>query len=208
MLASTIDIGTNTTLALLAESSEDGLVTVKDQLTPNRLGEALRNGNALPRDIIALNVDLLNEIARDYRREGAEAFAVCGTSALRTAVNRADFVGAVKEILDLDVEIISGQAEAELTFAGAISGREIYPTERVGVIDLGGGSTEIIRGQGYVPGQSYSLDMGSVYLTNEFFEEDPPATDAIGRLLVQARRRATALLKDLNKDSAPWILVG
>jgi exopolyphosphatase / guanosine-5'-triphosphate,3'-diphosphate pyrophosphatase len=208
MLASSIDIGTNTTLALLAEDSEDGLVTVHDQITPNLLGEALRTSRELSKDVIELNVDLLNEIVRDHGREGAEAFAVCGTSALRAATNRSDFVRAVREIVGLNVEIISGQTEAELTFAGAISGREIYPHERVGVIDLGGGSTEIIRGQGHVPGQSFSLDTGAVYLANDFFVDDPPGPESITRLREGAREKIKALIGAIVGLDAPWIAVG
>ncbi len=208
MRAAAIDIGTNTTLALLADNGADGLIAIKDQLTPNGLGQALKDNPELPYEAIALNVDLLNEIIRDYRRDGAEEIAVCATAALRRAQNRADFVSAVKEILGVDVEILDGRDEAALTFAGAISNREIYPNERVGVIDIGGGSTEVIEGRGPVPVQSYSLDVGAVYLTNEFFANDPPPPAAVTALREQLRIKLPSLLAGVRGNNMPWILVG
>lgn len=208
MRAASIDIGTNTTLALLAEDSPDGLVTVKDQLTPNRLGESMKDAPLLPNDVIALNVDLLGELIRDYRREGAEGVAICATAALRKAENRGDFIGAVHEILGADVELLSGRDEAALTFAGAISGYEIYPNERVGVIDIGGGSTEVIEGRGPSPVQSASLDVGAVYLTNEFFQDDPPSPESVAALRQNLHARLPHLLQNLRGNRMPWMLVG
>lgn len=208
MRAAAIDMGTNTTLALLAEDSPEGLVTIKDQLTPNHLGESLKNGTVFSHEVIALNVDLLNEIIRDYRRYGAQAIAICATAAMRRAQNRKEFIGAVREILQVDVELLSGRTEAALTFMGAISAHEIYPNEHVGVIDIGGGSTEVILGRGQTPAQSSSLDLGAVYLTNEFFKSDPPSPDMIAELRQSLHARLPHLLNNMRGDSVPWILVG
>lgn len=209
MIAATIDIGTNTTLALLAEGSGSELTVLKDQQTPNRLGESMRGGNEISPHAIALNVDLLGEIIRDYRRYGAEDFAICGTSALRKAHNRAEFLTAVHDIFNLRVEVLSGTDEAALTFAGAVSSREIYPHEKIGVIDLGGGSTEVIEGQGLHAGQSCSLDMGAVYLTNEYFAlEEIPSAATIEKLRLDVRERLVQLLNALRDGVYPWLLVG
>ncbi|MBU0692175.1 hypothetical protein KKC97_12110 [bacterium] len=209
MIAATIDIGTNTTLALLADGDGSDLKVLKDQQTPNRLGESMREDNEISAHAIAMNVDLLGEIMRDYRRYGAEDFAVCGTSALRRARNRDEFVSAVRDVFDLQVDILSGTDEAALTFAGAVSGKEIYPHEKIGVIDLGGGSTEVIEGQGLHAGQSCSLDMGAVYLTNEYFmTEEIPSVKTIERLRLDVRERLIQLLNSLRDGVYPWLLVG
>ncbi len=208
MIAAAIDIGTNTTLALLAERTNGGLHPLKDQLTVNRLGDSLKNGSELPHDIIALNVDLLAELVRDYRRAGAEDFTIAGTSALRRAANRAEFMAAVKDIVGIPVEVIPGRDEAALTYLGAISNREIFPGERVCVMDLGGGSTEIIEGRGTVAGQGYSIDVGSSYLTNEFFEDDPPTLSQLETLRNHLRERLPGLVANLRGATCPWILVG
>jgi len=104
--------------------------------------------------------------------------------------------------------IISGRDEAALTYLGAISNREIYPNERVCVMDLGGGSTEIVEGRGYQPGQSFSVDVGSSYLTNEFFENDPPTEDEITAVVSDLRRRLPHLVSPLRGSKVPWVLVG
>ncbi|MDD5088766.1 MAG: hypothetical protein PHI18_08210 [bacterium] len=83
MIAASIDIGTNTTLALLAERDQGGLRVLQDQLTPNRLGEALKRSLTLPRDVMSLNVDLLAELVRDFRRAGACAWWISAAARLR-----------------------------------------------------------------------------------------------------------------------------
>lgn len=208
MIAASIDIGTNTTLALLAERDGGGLRVLRDQLAPNRLGEALKRSVSLPRDVMTLNVDLLAELVRDFRRAGAEAFAITGTAALRRAENRADFIEAVHEIVGVTVEVIGGREEAALTYMGALSNREIFPGERVCVMDLGGGSTEIIEGRGMIAGQGYSIDVGSVYLTNEFFHSDPPTVEQVSTLRENLRGRLPSLVGNLRGASCPWIFVG
>lgn len=209
MIAAAIDVGSNTTLALLAELQDGELVVHKDQLTHNRLGDSLRDANRFPQEIIALNVDLLNEIVRDFRRAGAEAFAICGTAAMRRATNRAEFVQAVQDILQLQIELLSGRDEAALTYAGAISSREIFPSEAIGVIDIGGGSTEVIEGRGAEPVQSTSMDIGAVYLTNEFFQSDPPTAEEVSALREHLREQLPGLIGGMAaRKSLPWTLVG
>jgi exopolyphosphatase/guanosine-5'-triphosphate,3'-diphosphate pyrophosphatase len=208
MIAGAIDIGTNTTLSLLAESTNGGLQVIKDQITVNHLGDALRGGPMFSPDVIALNVDLLAEIVRDYRRYGAEEFVIAATAAMRHATNRAEFQEAVEDIVGLPLEIISGREEAALTYLGAISNREIYPGERVCVMDLGGGSTEIVEGSGYTPGQSYSVDVGSSLLTSQFFANDPPTEKEISDMVSSLRGRLIHLVENLRSRKVPWILVG
>lgn len=208
MIAAAIDIGTNTTLALLARTCGRGLTPLKDQLTVNHLGDALQKGSTLSRELIALNVDLIAELQRDLRRAGAEAFAVCGTSALRRAENRQEFIDAVHGVTGLQVEIIAGRDEAALTYMGAVSGRELYPGERVCVMDIGGGSTEIVEGRGYVPGQGYSIDVGATTLTNEFLHSDPPTAADIAALRDDLRGRLPHLVNALRGGAMPWMLVG
>lgn len=89
--AGAIDIGTNTTLALLAEGDGDTLHTIKDSLTPNRLGEALTEDGTLPLDAIAVNVDLLHELVRDFRMNGATDIVACSTAVMRTAKTATSF---------------------------------------------------------------------------------------------------------------------
>ncbi|MCC6476935.1 hypothetical protein IT157_07750 [bacterium] len=207
--AGAIDIGTNTTLALLADGDGDTLRTVKDSMTPNRLGELMQGDGTLPADAIALNVDLLHELAREFRRQGARDIALCGTAVLRMARNREEFQRAVREIAGLELQILSGTQEAAMTFHGAVSAMELLPHERINVMDLGGGSTEIIFGQGNRPGQSISLDAGAVYLTKRYFSLEEAATPGqIEKLRHEVRETLQNLLVNLENAVAPWVLVG
>lgn len=207
--AAAIDIGTNTTLALLAEGDGETLRTIKDSLTPNHLGEALREDGTLPADAIALNVDLLNELVREFRSKGAADIVACSTAVMRTARNRDEFQRAVKDIVGIDLKILSGSQEATLTYTGAVSALELLPHERVNVIDLGGGSTEVISGQGNVPGQSVSLDVGAVNMTKRFFTIGETAQpDEIARLRHEVRMIQGNLFSPEYHSNVPWILVG
>ncbi|NUO18823.1 hypothetical protein HUU59_05190 [bacterium] len=207
--AAAIDIGTNTTLALLAEGDGETLRTIKDSLTPNHLGEALREDGTLPADAIALNVDLLNELVREFRSKGAADIVACSTAVMRTARNRDEFQRAVKDIVGIDLKILSGSQEATLTYTGAVSALELLPHERVNVIDLGGGSTEVISGQGNVPGQSVSLEVGAVNMTKRFFTIGETAQpDEIARLRHEVRMIQGNLFSPEYHSNVPWILVG
>lgn len=207
--AAAIDIGTNTTLALLAEGDGETLRTIKDSLTPNHLGEALREDGTLPADAIALNVDLLNELVREFRSKGAADIVACSTAVMRTARNRDEFQRAVKDIVGIDLKILSGSQEATLTYTGAVSALELLPHERVNVIDLGGGSTEVISGQGNVPGQSVSLEVGAVNMTKRFFTIGETAQpDEIARLRHDVRMIQGNLFSPEYHSNVPWILVG
>lgn len=207
--AAAIDIGTNTTLALLAEGDGETIRTIKDSLTPNHLGEAMRDDGTLPADAIALNVDLLMELVREFKSNGAADIVACSTAVMRTAKNREEFQQAVREIVGLDLKILSGSQEATLTYAGAVSALELLPHERVNVIDLGGGSTEVISGQGNVPGQSVSLEAGAVTLTKRYFIPDEvPTPEEITRLRNDVRKIQGNLFSPELHEGVPWILVG
>ncbi len=207
--AAAIDIGTNTTLALLAEGDGETIRTIKDSLTPNHLGEAMREDGTLPADAIALNVDLLMELVREFKSKGATDIVACSTAVMRTAKNRDEFQQAVLEIVGLDLKILSGSQEATLTYAGAVSALELLPHERVNVIDLGGGSTEVISGQGNTPGQSVSLEAGAVTLTKRYFiPDEAPTPEEITRLRHDVRKIQGNLFSPELHEGVPWILVG
>ncbi|MBK6767353.1 MAG: hypothetical protein IPG71_13970 [bacterium] len=208
--AGAIDIGTNTTLALLAEGDGDSLRTLKDSLTQNRLGESLREDGTLPADIIALNVDLLHELVLEFRRLGAQEVVACATAVMRTAKNREEFQRAVRDVVGIDLRILSGSQEATLTYSGATSALELLPNEFVNVIDLGGGSTEVICGQGSRTLQSFSLEAGAVRLTMRFLSvTDVPTPEQITRLRADVRAvQGNLFAPDALRPGVPWILVG
>ena len=119
------------------------------------------------------------------RRAGARIAAV-GTEALRRAPNGADFLRPAAEILGVPIEVIDGQREAALTFRAVI---ESFPEMRRGdvvVVDIGGGSTEVVTAHDGRPTSARSLPLGSVRLTEQHIRHDPPTPRRAGRA---ARRR-------------------
>jgi exopolyphosphatase/guanosine-5'-triphosphate,3'-diphosphate pyrophosphatase len=104
----------------------------------------------------------------------------CGTSALRDAKNRQDFIDFINEKLSFEIQILSGKAEAELTYLGAIS--EYLPmrkSDHFAVLDIGGGSTELILGEGEKSSASISVDIGSVRITERILKSSPPERNAV-----------------------------
>jgi exopolyphosphatase/guanosine-5'-triphosphate,3'-diphosphate pyrophosphatase len=132
-------------------------------------------------------IDLLASVVARHaalaRRHGARAVHVVGTAALRAAANRSAIVAAVREAAGLEVRILAEEEEARLTFAGAIAALEGPPGGAVGVVDVGGGSSELMVGTAAAgPSWSCSLPVGSGLLTARHVRSDPPAPDELEAL--------------------------
>ena len=173
MNIATIDIGTNTVLLLVAEIQSPESITplVYEQRVP-RLGRGVdANKNLQPESMLRV-LSVLEEYKKIIARYEVAATVVCGTSAIRDALNRHQFTEMVRRETGFTVEILSGEDEALWTYRGAISG--IADIERATVVDIGGGSTEITLGDRNAIMNRISLDIGSVRLTERFFKHDPP----------------------------------
>src|SRR5439155_20820104 len=121
---------------------------------------------------------VLASYARRARALGAGTIRVAGTAALRDAANGAEFAAAVKRHAGTDLEVISGEHEAALSFIGTTHGlpAEISPPPHA-VVDVGGGSTEIVTAE-----EAVSMKMGSVRMTEGFVRTDPPSPDDVGAM--------------------------
>jgi exopolyphosphatase/guanosine-5'-triphosphate,3'-diphosphate pyrophosphatase len=173
MTVAVIDIGTNTVLLLVAEIDREGKIRplVYEQRVP-RLGRGVDAAGALDREAMERVTDVLKEYRGLITRHAPDAIAVCGTSAVRDAANRGEFAHLVREESGFDLEILSGDEEALLTYRGGVSGAE--SAGRYTVVDIGGGSTEIITGDVRNIDERISLDIGSVRLTERCLRHDPP----------------------------------
>ncbi|APR79387.1 Exopolyphosphatase [Minicystis rosea] len=198
MRVATIDIGTNSVLLLIAEHRGPELVPVLERATITRLGRGVDRTRALDAEAVAATLACLAEYAAEIQRAGVERVDAVGTSAMRDAQGGEQFRARAAEILGCEPRVISGDEEADLTFAGALAGLSIEGP--VVVFDLGGGSTEIIRGRasarGDTPDRGVSLDIGSVRLTERHLHADPPRADEIAA----ARRDARTALDGLGTD--------
>ncbi len=169
----TIDIGTNTILLLIASVNEAGTIhpLVYEQRIP-RLGKNVDASKNLSSDSMRRAIDVLDEYKVIISKYSVEKVIVCGTSAVRDANNKSEFVHLIQSRTGFDLEILTGQDEAYWTYRGAISG--IPGIKKATVVDIGGGSTEITVGNEKTIHHSVSLDVGSVRLTERFFRHDPP----------------------------------
>lgn len=201
----TIDIGTNSVLLLVAERSQQGpFIAVKERAEVTRLGRNVDATHKLSEQGMAETLATLERFADEARALGAEQIAVSATSAARDASNGALFLEQARTRANVTVEIISGELEAELSFAAVRADFASGSTPLL-VIDIGGGSTEFIYGapDGTVAFRR-SFDVGSVRLTERFIRTDPPQPEE--RAAIEAHLHA--LFENLPQRPAGAVLVG
>ncbi|NOY76586.1 MAG: Ppx/GppA family phosphatase [Calditrichaeota bacterium] len=177
-----IDIGTNTVLLLIAEASENGdLYPVYQAQGVARLGKGVDKTGQLNPENMEKALRILGEYKTIIAQYGVSRVLIAGTSALRDAVNRDEFLSRVKELLGWEIRVITGEEEARLSFLGALSNKA-HLKGRILVVDIGGGSTEFVWGNRLSLEGRKSLNIGSVRLSERFFKHDPPSPDEMKRL--------------------------
>jgi len=178
-----IDIGTNSTRLLVAEAGHDGvpLRTIERLMRITRLGQGVDQTGSLAAEAMDRTVTVLAEYRKVMDDLGVTPGRVrmTATSASRDASNREIFFDAAEEAVGVRPELLSGEDEAELSFAGATA--DLAPEQGPFLVfDLGGGSTEFVYGTTGSDGRieaSLSLDVGCVRLTERFLHSDPPAPE-------------------------------
>jgi len=178
MRVAVVDCGTNTVRLLIADAGPDGVLTeVVRDLRFARLGEGVDATGSFRPDALDRTFSALDDYATIIHDSKVDKVRFVATSAARDVSNREDFYAGVRTRLNVDPDVISGEEEAELSFLGALAGGPLQgdPDTSVLVIDIGGGSTELIRGtaSGHVDA-AVSLDMGSVRIRERFVDHDPP----------------------------------
>ena len=177
-----IDCGTNSIRLLIADvDTEAGtLEDVVRVMTVVRLGQGVdRTGQFAP-EALERTLAATDDYAAQCREHGVEAIRFVATSATRDASNRDVFVEGVRERLGVAPEVISGDEEARLSFRGALSALDASKPGPYLVVDLGGGSTELVLGQ-REPDAAHSMDVGCVRMTERHLHEDPPTVEQIER---------------------------
>ncbi|MCL2454999.1 MAG: exopolyphosphatase [Micrococcales bacterium] len=172
-----IDCGTNSIRLLVADVAGGRLHEVVRRSEVVRLGQDVDRTGRLAPDALARTLARTSEYAQVCRDVGVRQIRYVATSATRDAANRAEFVAGVRAAIGVAPEVISGQEEATLSFVGATSalaGREAPWC----VVDLGGGSTELVVGSGR-PEAAWSMDVGSVRLTERHLRADPPTPQEV-----------------------------
>lgn len=190
MRVASIDIGSNTILLLIADITPDGaLIVVRDEQIIARLGKGVDASRRITAETFSRVLGFLQRLKATAEANGATNIVASGSSALRDARNGADFVRDVKTRIGLEIEALSGQMEAELTYRGAVS--EFLRTpgahRSYAVLDIGGGSTELTIGEEGAVLRKASLDVGAVRLTERILKTSPPSSLAISQALNEVR---------------------
>jgi len=166
-----IDMGTNSIRLLLAKVEGGRIVESQKELEMTRLGKGVDETKLLSKESMDATVEAIKKFKAKAEAFGAEALKVIATSAVRDASNRASFVKRVLEETGVEIEVISGQTEAELGFKGVLAG--VGSDEPILVVDIGGGSTEFIVGDQKGIEFAVSKDVGAVRMTGKHFTKDP-----------------------------------
>jgi exopolyphosphatase/guanosine-5'-triphosphate,3'-diphosphate pyrophosphatase len=167
-----VDCGTNSIRLLVADLDGDVKTDVHREMRIVRLGQGVDRTGELAAEALERTRHALVDYAATCRELGAERVRMTATSATRDAANRELFQAMVLEVLGVEPEVISGDEEAALSFDGATRGLDPARGPFL-VIDIGGGSTELVLGTTSVEA-ARSVDVGSVRLTERHLEGDPP----------------------------------
>lgn len=190
-----VDCGTNSIRLLVSEDTPQGPRELDRRLIITRLGQGVDATGEFHPDALARTFAACEEYAEVLKRLGVEKVRFAATSAARDAGNREEFYAGVRARLGVTPEVIPGEEEARLSFDGALAAARAAgsdpddtstPHELSGevelpalVMDVGGGSTELVLGTSDADAAGVSLDMGSVRVRERFLHSDPPTAEEV-----------------------------
>jgi exopolyphosphatase/guanosine-5'-triphosphate,3'-diphosphate pyrophosphatase len=180
MLCGAIDIGSNTTRLLVAEPGEGQLRKVMEQRAYTRIGKGASKDGKITAEKIAEVADVVRTQVRLAQEMGAEVVKTVATAAIREAKNRDKVVQEIEEIADVEVDVLDEEEEGRFAFIGATKSLGHPVSGRIAVVDVGGGSCEVIYGSvpdGVTEVKSFKIGSGS--LTEDHLDSDPPSASEI-----------------------------
>ncbi len=204
-IVAALDVGTNTVLMLVVQSDPKGGVhRIADLSRITRLGRGVDKSGRFDPQSVALTLNAISDFVDEARRCGAQRILGVATSAVRDAIDGGDFIARVKQRTGVELAVISGRTEAELSYLAVMRGLDLDPASRLLIVDIGGGSTEFIRSEPAREISVASLDIGSVRLTERLIHHDPPAAAEEAAIV----REVDAEIKRLGWNFRPDVTVG
>jgi exopolyphosphatase/guanosine-5'-triphosphate,3'-diphosphate pyrophosphatase len=198
-----IDIGSNTTRLLVADCDRGGLRELHQERAFTRISRGLSDGEAIPEARIAETASVVAAQWLRAKQLGAVSIYAVATAAIRRAGNRDELAAAVGSACGLDLRILTGDEEARLAFVGAVGTLENAPDGSLGVVDVGGGSSELVVGE--APDRvswCASFPLGSGDLADRFLGSDPPSAEQLD----DARAHVEGRLAGLEAPQPPVAL--
>ena len=192
MRVAVVDMGTNSTRLLVADVEDGRVDELERRSTVTRLGRGVDTSRQLATEAIDDVCDAVGAYISLYEELAAERVVAIATSAVRDAENSAAFLAELRERFALDARLLDGAEEARLTYLGACAERA--RAEQTLVIDIGGGSTELIIGDGPEVGFYASLQAGTVRHTERHISHDPPEAGELEELAGDVRHLIEASL--------------
>jgi exopolyphosphatase/guanosine-5'-triphosphate,3'-diphosphate pyrophosphatase len=208
MRVAAIDCGTNSIRLLIADIDGGNFREVVRDMEIVRLGQGVDQTGQFHPDAISRTLAAVDKFAAEIAKRGVEKIRFCATSATRDATNRHLFVDGVRERLGIEPEVISGDEEAALSFAGAI--KDLSPSDGPFlVVDIGGGSTEFVFGTLTVEA-ARSVNIGCVRMTERHFASDPASNQQIeaARIDIQAAIAQAAEVVPITKATTLVAVAG
>ena len=199
-----IDIGTNSARLLVADVAGGRVTEVERRSTVTRLGRGVDLSGQLSAEAIEAACEAIADYVAIYREAGIDTVEAIATSAVRDAANGSAFIAELRERFALSARVLDGEEEARLTYLGATS--EHPPTEPTLVVDIGGGSTELIVGAGEEISFHASLQAGVVRHTERHLSSDPPTTAELEALAADVRGSIEAAIA--GHDARPEARAG
>ena len=190
-----IDCGTNSIRLLVADVADGMAEEIVREMRIVRLGQDVDATGRLAPEAIERTLAATREYAEIIATLHADRVRFCATSAARDASNAEEFASAVEEIVGVRPEILTGFEEARASFVGASRG--LGSAGEVLVVDIGGGSTELVEGRDETVEWSTSMDVGSVRMTERFLSSDPPTDAELAECLEFLRRALVAASEEM-----------
>jgi exopolyphosphatase/guanosine-5'-triphosphate,3'-diphosphate pyrophosphatase len=181
-----VDMGTNSTRLLVADVDDGRVTEIERRSTVTRLGRGVDTTHQLATEAIEDVADAVGEYIALYEALEPDSISVLATSAVRDAENSGAFIAELRERFALNARILTGAEEARLTYLGAVTGRP--PADGTLVVDIGGGSTEIVVGSGQEMTFHSSLQVGTVRHTERHIRDDPPTAPELEALAEDIRK--------------------
>ncbi|HSO95133.1 MAG TPA: Ppx/GppA phosphatase family protein [Acidimicrobiia bacterium] len=201
-----VDIGTNSVRLLVADVTDTDLRPLDRRMQITRLGQGVDATRELAPDAIDRTVAVLREYHDAIETAGVTRIRATATSAARDATNRTEFFTAARDALGVEPELLTGDEEAGLSFAGATAALTDEPAPYL-VIDIGGGSTEFTVGT-TEPDAAISIDVGCVRITEQFLHTDPPAPEELSAAVLTVRDHLGDVTRALPQLAAAKTAVG
>ncbi len=176
-----IDLGTNSMRLLLATVKKGKIIEQKKYINTTRIGHAVDKNRVISKEGIMRNIKAFYNFTQKAKEYGADEISAIATSAVRDAKNKEEFLQAAYQKTGINIETISGEKEAELGYRGVIMGIE-QCSHTIVVVDIGGGSTELMFGQRNALEKTLSLDIGAVRMTERFLTADPVDREEYGNM--------------------------